>query len=94
VYGGHSSVQRIERSQTAQVRRGTRRVYGSVGSREGRYDFEVLRVESVTRDERYRVRPWRRSEELMPEVREFCIIMQRGPFPRMTSLGSAKRTWM
>lgn len=49
---------------------------GSSGSRHDgagrRDDFEVLRVEDVTRDERYRVCFLRRSKEFMPEVREFC----------------------
>lgn len=88
VYREHASVQRVERSQTAQIRnwnrgggrgriaRGGLGPVGSSGSRHDgtgrRDDFEVLRVEDVTRDERYRVSFLRRSEEFMPEVREFC----------------------
>jgi hypothetical protein len=34
--------------------------------------FEMLRVKGVAGDERYRVRLLRRSEEFVPEVREFC----------------------
>ena len=40
--------------------------------RYGRNDLEVFRIEDVTWDERYRVCFLRRSEEFMPEVREFC----------------------
>ena len=46
-----------------QIRRWAR---GRVGSREGWHDLEVFRVEGVARDKRYRVRLWRRPEELVP----------------------------
>jgi hypothetical protein len=71
VYGGYSPVKWVERCQTAQIWRG---VGWRVGDREGRHDLEVFRVEGITRDERYRIRLWRRPEEFMPEVPEFCKV--------------------
>ena len=74
VYREHPSVQRVERSKIAQIRSGIlKRTRGRpVSRRQGRDDIEVLRIEDVAWDKRYRVCLLRRSEEIMPDVRKFC----------------------
>ena len=65
-------MQRIERSQTAQIQSGTLgKTGGLVGGCQGRDHVKVLCVEGIAGDERNRVCLLGRSEEFMPDIREF-----------------------
>ena len=48
-----------------------------MSGRQGRDDLEVLWIEDVARDERYRICLLRGSKEIMPDAREFWKLQSK-----------------